>query len=122
MYNTKYLCTYNTCTKPDLSDTMYRINILGIFGVKDYDFEKHESEIFQEMERIFNLISKYEKFMKCVNDICSPQFIKDTFIGFTMMFSYDFLYLTHPCISEFLETGEISDDKLALVQEKCVVI
>ena len=122
MYDTKYTCTYNWCKDFKLSDTLYRRDILNIFGITDFDFEKHECEIFDEMKKIFDEISKNDQFMECVNNACSPHFSKDSFMGFTMLFSYDFLHLTHPCICEFLETGKITDDKLKLLQEKCIII
>ena len=32
--------------------------------------------------------------------------------GLMLLFSYDYMYLTHICISEYLETGKISEDNM----------
>jgi hypothetical protein len=36
----------------------------------------------------------------------------DAEFGIMIMFSYDYLYLTHICISEFLDTGKISENNI----------
>jgi hypothetical protein len=35
-----------------------------------------------------------------------------------VLMSYDYLYLTHSCITEFLEKEIISDEKIAILLEK----
>ena len=37
----------------------------------------------------------------------------DCEFGLMIMFSYDYMYLTHICISEFLETGAISEKNIS---------
>jgi amino acid permease len=36
----------------------------------------------------------------------------DEELGMMLLFSYDYMYLTHICISEFIETGKISDENI----------
>lgn len=115
MYNTKFSCTYNTSNDEKFSDILYRKDILGVFNIKDCDFEKHETEIYEIMLTMYDKLVNNEKFAKCINKVCSLFFTEDLFIGFTILFSYDFLYLTHPCICEFFGKNNISDDKINIL-------
>jgi hypothetical protein len=36
----------------------------------------------------------------------------DEEFGLMVMFAYDYMYLTHICVSEFLETGKISEKNM----------
>jgi len=112
MYNTKFICTYNSHSDTFLSDTCFRKDLLNIFEIYDLDFEKHESEINDEVANIFEKIKTHKKFMKCIKkaQILFP--ITDEIVGLMSLMSYEFLHLTHPCISEFLEEGKISDEKI----------
>jgi hypothetical protein len=112
MYNTKFNCTYKGCEDVMLSETLYRKDILSIFSIEDLDFEKHETEIYDEMLAIYDKISKNKKFTECVNQAGTLFSTNDPFIGFTILLSYDYLYLTHPCICEFLEKETISHEKI----------
>lgn len=112
MYNTKFVCTYKSYADPYLSDTFYRKDLLNIFNIEDLDFEKHENEIQEEVIEIFDKISKYEKFMVCIKKASDLFSVDDFAVGFMILMSYDFLYLTHQCISEFLENGTMSHDKI----------
>jgi len=121
MYNTKFVCTYNSSdSDSELSNTLYRKDLLQIFNVNDFDFEDHEEEIYDEMCKIFEKIEKNEKFMDCINKAKNIVFADDPIVGFMILFSYDYLHLTHLCISEFLETNEISTDKIELLLENIV--
>ena len=40
-------------------------------------------------------------------------------IGLMMLFSFDYMYLSHMCISEYIKSGAISEENLRLLQE-CV--
>jgi hypothetical protein len=112
MYNTKFVCTYKSYSDCFLSDTFFRKDILNIFKIDDLDFEKHESEINDEVANIFEKIKTHKKFMECIKkaQILFP--VTDEIVGLMCLMSYEFLYLSHPCISEFLEEGKISDEKI----------
>jgi len=112
MYNTKFICTYKSYSDPYLSDTFYRKNLLEIFNIEDLNFEKHESEICDEMVVIFEKIKSHREFAKCMDKTSLIFSIEEKLIAFMILMSYDFFYLTHPCVSEFLDEGTISDDKI----------
>lgn len=112
MYNTKFVCTYKSYSDYFLSETFFRKDILNIFKIDDLDFEKHESEINDEVANIFEKIKIHKKFMKCIKKAQTLFQITDEVVGLMSLMSYDFLYLTHQCISEFIEDEKISDEKI----------
>ena len=110
MYNTKTICTYKSYDDFSLSETAYRRDLLHIFNILDFDFEKHEKEINNEVEKVYNLIIENEKFLECIKKVSVLFNTNDLFIGFTLLMSYDFLYLSHPCICEFLDNNCVSEE------------
>ena len=112
MYNTKFVCTYKSYSDYFLSDTFFRKDLLNIFKIDDLDFEKHENEIQNEVVSIFDKIKSHKEFMKCIKKTKKIFPVTDEVVGLMVLMSYDFLYLTHPCISEFLDEGKISDNKI----------
>ena len=121
MYNTKVICTYNT---PDVfsvddnineeekgfvRDTLYRQELLNILGIEDFDDSEMESKIHE----LYKKVSDNTFLKECMNKL-SGQFMSiDCEFGLMIMFSYDYMYLTHICISEFLETGAISEKNIS---------
>jgi hypothetical protein len=118
MYNTKFVCTYKSYSDYFLSETFYRKDLLNIFNIDDLDFEKHETEIQDEVVNIFYKIKSHKEFIKCVKKAQTLFPVSDEVVGLMILMSYDFLYLTHPCISEFLDEGKISDDKIKELMNK----
>jgi len=112
MYNTKLSCTYKTYNDSSLSETAYRRDMLHIFNILDFDFEKHEKEINAEVDKVFNIVIKNEKFLEGIKKASTLFNTNDLFIGFTLLMSYDFLYLTHPCICEILDNDFVSEEKI----------
>ena len=115
-YNTNYLCTYK-CSDvflesevDDLSETdkefvrnaLYRNDILHIFDMDDFDetiLNKKIDELYEiikEDEILINMMKKYSE--EITGSI-------DYKIGLMIMFSYDFLDITHPIISTFIKSG-----------------
>jgi len=120
MYNTKFVCTYHTPEvfldtdnvtedeKEFIRNTIYRQELLYVLGMEEYD----EAEINTAMNEIYNKAKEHEKLKKCMNKLAG-QFMKaDEEFGLMLLFSYDYMYLTHICISELFETGKITENSL----------
>ena len=120
VYDTHYICVYNS---PDvfletdqvtnserefILDVLYRQDILNIFNMEDYNIDELTAAINELYEKI-KINDKLIKIMiKLAGDISSM----DDKLGLMIMFSFDYLYITHPCICEFLETGQITNTLL----------
>ena len=122
-YNTKYICTYNNSDvfleseleilseheKTFVRDALYRRDICNIFNIEDDCFD--EKIISNNISILYKNING-EKFIEtCITKISNQFFCNSNFeLGFLILFSFDYLYLVHPCISEFIETGKIIEN------------
>ena len=117
MYNTQFVCTYNTSyifletdnvsseDEEFIRDAVYRQELLNILQIDDYNDTKMNTIINKLYKKIKNSIELKECMVKLARDFMRI----DEEFGLTIMFSYDYMYATHICISEFLETGKISE-------------
>jgi hypothetical protein len=130
-YNTKYVCSYNDSDvfleselavlnddeKQFVRDALYRRDVCNIFNINDQCFdEKKISIIISDLYKNIN----GEKFVEfCTTKISNKFFCSsDLELGFLILFSFDYLYLVHPCICEFIETGKINETNESLIKLK----
>ena len=123
MYNTSVICTYNTSEvfleTDDITDddkefvrqTLYRQELLNILGIEDYDDEEINKVVHDAYERVKECC----EIKKCIDKVLTYIMVPDEEIGFMLLLSYDYLYISHICISEFLETGKVSDDNIKIL-------
>ena len=120
MYDTKFVCTYHTPEvfldtdnvtedeKEFIRNTIYRQELLYILGIEEYN----EAKINTVMNEIYNKAKENDELKKCMNKLAG-QFMKaDEELGLMLLFSYDYMYLTHICISELFETGKIDEKNI----------
>ena len=91
--------------KEDLHDVIYKYDLLSIFGLNDFLEEK----ILEKVETLYKLMIQNEELQSiCSNAINENQ----EFENFMILFSYDHLHLFYPCICEFLDKGNISNERI----------
>jgi len=132
-YNTKYVCSYNDSDvfleseleilnedeKQFVRDALYRRDICNIFNIREQCFD--EKKITSIITALYKNING-ENFIKlCTTKISNNFFSNDLELGFLILFSFDYLYLLHPCISEFIETGKISENNNSLIKLKKIL-
>jgi hypothetical protein len=115
-YNTKYVCSYldsdvfietdeiNEDERDFIRNCIYRQDMLNIFGLDDFQPDAINASI----ETIYGLIrynSKFDDIIKYVGE-------GDGLMGLTILFSYDYLHLTHPCICQYIETSDANTTEL----------
>jgi hypothetical protein len=129
MYNTKYICNYNNTDifleeessqlnqkeKDFILNCLYRNDLLYIFDLDDFEKEFHETAVVGEL---YEMVKENDFFVLCITYLTKKYGVKDEMIGFMILYSFDFLYLTHDCVSEYLETGKISQEKTDLLLKK----
>ena len=121
MYNTKVVCTYNTSEvfleednisnkeKEFIRDAIYRQEFLNILGIENFDDSEMEKSIHELYKKV-----RDNTFLKDCMVKLTGQFLNiDKEFGLMLMFSYDYMYLTHICISELLDTGIISETNMS---------
>ena len=83
--------------------------LLNILGMEDFN----DSEMETIIHELYKKISENPFIQECVIKL-SGQFLNiDKEIGLMLMFSYDYMYLTHICVSELLDTGSISETNIS---------
>jgi len=128
MYDTTYKCTYNLDNiftekekhlltqqeKDFVLNCLYRNDLLYIFDLDDFNNleEMVNNELYEKVKHDDFFLSC----MKKLNEkymILKGEFREDDdtdMLGLILLYSFDYLYLTHPCISDLLETGVITDE------------
>jgi hypothetical protein len=120
MYNTKVVCTYNTSEvfleedniseqeKEFVRDVIYRQELLDILGIDNYN----EKEIDKGIHELYEKVKENDFIKECMLKLTEQFMRTDADFGLMIMFSYDYLHLTHVCISEFLDIGKISEKNM----------
>ena len=120
MYNTKFICTYHTPEvfldtdnitneeKEFIRNTIYRQELLYVLDMEEYN----EVEINTAMSEIYSKAKENDELKKYMNKLAGQFMRADEEFGLMLLFSYDYMYLTHICISELFEIGKISDISL----------
>ena len=131
MYNTKVECTYNTPEvfletdnitddeKSFIRNIIYRQELLNVLDI-DYENndEDNEEKISEAIKDLYNRVKDSNCLRKCMVKVIQKHMnvgkymTSDEELGMMLLFSYDYMYLTHICISEFIETGKISDENI----------
>ena len=130
MYNTQVVCTYNTPEvfletdditndeKAFVRDTIYRQELLDIL---DIDFENDDNDndekINNALNELYKRIKYCEQLTKCMLKLAGKYMATNEEFGLMLLFSYDYMYLTHICICEFIETGEISNENITNLEK-----
>lgn len=120
MYNTQVICTYNTPEvflvsdkitdeeKDFIRDTIYRQELLDILGMDDYN----EKEMDRAIQELYEKIRDNKELKECMLKSASHFMSIDENFGLMIMFAYDYMYLTHICVSELLKTGKITENNM----------
>lgn len=128
MYNTKYICVYNTDDifseeeqhkltrkeKDFILNCLYRNDLLYIFDLDE--LEPYADRIINEL---YDKIKNEEFLLSCMKQLAGDYFnTNDEKVGLIILYSFEMLYLTHPYICEFLETGKISEKTKKELEKK----
>lgn len=115
-YNTKYVCSYmdsdvfietdniSDDERDFIRNCIYRQDMLNIFKLDDFE----PVSINASIESIYELIRYNSKFDEIIKHVGGG----DGLMGLTILFSYDYLHLTHQCICKYIETTEVNTTEL----------
>ena len=130
MYNTNYICRYHSpdvfletdivteTEKEFIRYILYKEDLLNIFDIDDCCEETINKIILD----IYDRIKDHEGLKECISYVASKFSITlEHEVGFIMLFSFEYLYLTHVCICEFIDNGKITDNSLSNLK-KCVFL
>ena len=116
MYNAKVECTYHTSEifleddniteeeKCFVRDVIYRQELLDILEINEYN----ELEFSRSIHELYITIKDCKELKECMLKLAEKFLSRDEEIGLMVLFAFDYMYLTHICICEFIETGIIN--------------
>ena len=136
MYNTKVVCTYNTPEvfletdditddeKAFVRDIIYRQELLDILNI-DYENEDNDNDdkISEAVKELYNRVKDCTELRKCMVKVVEKHMNVGKYmtnneeLGMMLLLSYDYMYLTHICISEYLDTGAISHENMRKLEK-----
>ena len=120
MYNTKVVCTYHTdevfletdqITDEEryfVRDAIYRQEVLDILGMEDYI----ETEMIRTIRGLYEKVAQCSEIKECALKLAAHFMNDDAEFGLMLLFAYDYMQVAHICISEYLDTGKISEENV----------
>lgn len=130
MYDTKYSCRYHKNDvfletdevtdgeKDYIRTVMYREDLLHIFNIQDIEDIEDELNIsFAFISELYNNLYNCQTLRECMRMAASKLMSEDENIGLCILYSFDFMHLTHKCVQSYLENGGISDEDISLLKD-----
>ena len=121
MYNSNYVCFYNDDDKLfpqnhelsqedqyDIKDLIYKEDLLNVFGLQEFD----EHHINNEISKVYSDISDWEELYPILDKLASKLMSTDREMGFLILFSYDYFFITHQILSEYFNNNRVDKDKI----------
>ena len=94
---------------------LYQKDLLAIFNMNKFD----DDIINKKIHALFLILQQNKDLLLCMKELSKKSIFSNEEIGLMMLFSFDYMYLSHMCISEYIKSGAISEENLRLLQE-CV--
>ena len=120
LYNSAYVVSYmdfdifietdevNDAEKTFIRSCVYRQDLLNIFGLDEFI----EKTINNKISKLLKLLRYHNDLYDCMLIAAKAMSEEDALSGLMILFSFDYLHLAHPCISEYIETGNIKQELL----------
>ena len=117
MYNTKIVCTYHTpdvflatdeITLSDMEfvrDTIYRQELVDILGLEEHD----ETLMSDALHKLYERLKECTELRACMLKLARRLMTAEEEVGLLILFAYEFMHLTHICVSDFLNRGELDE-------------
>ncbi len=122
MYDTTFECRYHRkdvfLDTDDLNDKerefvrnlLYKEDLLNIFVI---DFSDDADVFSGVMVELYNRVNDCAPLKSCMEAVAQQTAMSsDLQMGLCILYSFDYMYITHLCVSEYLETGSISEKHL----------
>lgn len=132
-YDTQYVCRYadedlfaqshmiDEDEKAFIRDTLYREDVLNIFCVGENRFDEVMSGPL--IPELVKRLTEHSVMKACMTKVagvwaCIGSEDRALEMGLCMLFSYEFLDASHPCICDYLTTGQISEEHMNALQKR----
>lgn len=124
MYDSNYSCRYhrndvfletdeaNYYEKELIRDFLYKEDILEIFNIENCDI----SLLNKAIDDLYNEIKESAELTDVMLVVASKNNSVDPIIGLCVLYCFDFMNVTHVCVSEYIKTKKISQENLETLQ------
>lgn len=122
MYDTKYECRYQKddifLESDDITDNekdfirniLYQEDLLSILNM-------NENDNFDDvMCELYGKLKSCDALTKCMKETAAKLISEDEILGLCILYSYDYMHITHRCVCFYLETGNIPDKELTILE------
>ena len=92
----------------DTAEMIYRSELNGVFGLEEFNSEIINKKLIDLSAQMY----QHNEFSKIMEKCAGNLLTEDNTMGLMMLFSYDYFFLTNPCICEYLSYGTIKSEKL----------
>jgi len=130
MYDTKFECRYhkddvfletdkvNNYEKEFIRDILYKEDLLNIFSI---DYYNDDFDVFTEIiPQLYSKIQDSLPLIQCMKKMAAKVMSEDLLTGLCILYSYDYMHVMHKCVSEYLDTGLLSEENMKLLEEICI--
>jgi hypothetical protein len=76
-------------------------------------YEFNEDEMNKSIHELYERIEPCIFLKECMAKIVGRFLSEDLELGLMILYAYDYMHLMHTCVSEYLETGQISQQNIA---------
>ena len=98
--------------KKFIRNCIYRQELLNLFDLEEFD----EDLMNQRMDFLYKKIESDPDFQIILEKLQDTYFLRSKEVSFTLLFSFDYLYMTHACFCDLFESGKIEEEhKLSLL-------
>jgi hypothetical protein len=127
MYDTKYECRYykddvilpdDTVTSEEadyIRNVLYQEDYLNIFSINNgdnCDFNDDFELLSKAINNLYGKIQDSDVLKIFMQKAALNLMSEDLQLGLCILYSFDYMYLMHECVSEYLDTGFISLDSI----------
>ena len=128
MYNTKFECRYHKDDvfletdvltdeeKAMVRDILYKEDVLNVFSI---DFNDDSIVFENAITSLYEKIKHYQPLKNCMKKMAATILSEDEQMGLVIMYSYDYMYIIHKCVSDYLETSSISEQNMIQLNKIC---
>ncbi len=102
--------------KENIRTLLYQKDLLAVFNENVFD----DDIINKKTRELFVILKKNDDLLFCMKELSKKCIYSNEEIGLLMFFSFDYLYLSHPCISEYIKNGSISDANLNILKKTII--
>jgi hypothetical protein len=96
----------------ELSEVIYQADLLRAFGFTVADLETEIEFNTTLMNELYNQFKIHLSFAECIEKAKNKHLCEDLESGFVTLFSYDYFFLTHKCICEYLKDNNITEESI----------